>query len=79
MRCVSDKGSLITIDANEFQKILKKDYKTWSKIGEFTYEKDIITKKKLRDKLGIIKELNIPSSFITEDDKIKEEDKPEGS
>jgi len=77
MRCVSNHGSLISIDAKEFLKILKRDYGTWSKIGEFAYEKDINTKKKLRDKLGIIKEINIPSTFIVEDAKIKEENKSE--
>ena len=74
MRCVTDKGSLITIDAKEFYKILKKDYKTWSKIGEISYEKDLKTKKKMRDKIGIIKELNIPTSFITEEDPIIQEE-----
>jgi len=71
---VTDKGSLITIDAKEFYKILKKDYKTWSKIGEISYEKDLKTKKKMRDKIGIIKELIIPTSFITEEDPIIQEE-----
>jgi hypothetical protein len=61
-RCISKKGVLMAITAEDFLRHMSKDYENWAMIGEATIERDEATKEKLRDTKRALVKYNEPMS-----------------